>query len=277
MKRKSYDGTPSLYLVPTPIGNLEDITFRAVRILKEADVIFCEDTRETKELLSYFKIKSKLILCNEQNEDEIKASVIAYLKEGKMVALTTDRGTPVISDPGYRVVTHVINAGYNVIGLPGPTALIPALVVSGLPPAPFLFYGFLNSRVAKRDKELEALKRVSYTLIFYEAPHRLTNTLKAMYKIFGERKITIAREISKIHEEIYYGNLTTCLDEDLTIRGELVLIVEGKKENSYEHLSIVEHINLYIKEGHSEKEAIKLVAKDRDIAKSIVYKQYHMR
>ena len=230
MKRKSYDGTPSLYLVPTPIGNLEDITFRAVRILKEADVIFCEDTRETKELLSYFKIKSKLILCNEQNEDEIKASVIAYLKEGKMVALTTDRGTPVISDPGYRVVTHVINAGYNVIGLPGPTALIPALVVSGLPPAPFLFYGFLNSRVAKRDKELEALKRVSYTLIFYEAPHRLTNTLKAMYKIFGERKITIAREISKIHEEIYYGNLTTCLDEDLTIRGELVLIVEGKKK-----------------------------------------------
>ena len=233
--------------------------------------------KRNKELLSYFKIKSKLILCNEQNEDEIKASVIAYLKEGKMVALTTDRGTPVISDPGYRVVTHVINAGYNVIGLPGPTALIPALVVSGLPPAPFLFYGFLNSRVAKRDKELEALKRVSYTLIFYEAPHRLTNTLKAMYKIFGERKITIAREISKIHEEIYYGNLTTCLDEDLTIRGELVLIVEGKKENSYEHLSIVEHINLYIKEGHSEKEAIKLVAKDRDIAKSIVYKQYHMR
>jgi len=277
MKRKSYDGSPSLYLIPTPIGNMEDMTLRSIRILKEVEVIFCEDTRVAKKLLNYFKIKKTLISCNDYNEEKNIEIIMNYLSQNKDIALVSDRGTPVISDPGYKITASIIKAGYNVIGLPGSTALIPALIVSGLAPNPFLFYGFLSNKKNKKEKELEKLKWIEYTLIFYEAPHRLIDTLESIYKIFGNRKISISREISKKFEEIYYINLKEYLSEKINIKGEFVLVVGGSIEKKYNHLTVTEHINLYIKEGCKEKEAIKLVSKDRNIKKNIIYKEYHMR
>ena len=177
MSQKSYDGTPTLYIVPTPIGNMEDITFRAINILKEVDVIFSEDTRVTRELLKKFEIKKPLISSHLYNENKNQEKEIKYLEEGKNVAVVSDRGTPVISDPGYILVKEAIEKNYNVVCLPGATALIPALVMSGLGDGPFTFYGFLNSKESKRKKELENLKEMPYTIIFYEAPHRITKTL----------------------------------------------------------------------------------------------------
>ncbi len=277
MWRKSYDGSPSLYLIPTPIGNLDDITLRAIKLLQEVEVIFCEDTRVTGELLNYLNIKKKLISCNEQNENKIKETILEYLQQNKNIALVTDRGTPIISDPGYKIISYIIKEGYNVIGLPGPTALIPALIVSGIAPHPFLFYGFLNSKEVKKEKELEKLKSMEHTIIFYEAPHRIKNTLLKIKEILGNRKVSISREISKKFEEIFYGTVEESINENINLKGEFVIVVEGNNEKDYNHLTIIEHINLYIKEGYSEKEAIKKVANDRNIAKNIIYKEYHVR
>ncbi len=277
MKEKEINENPTLYLVPTPIGNMEDITLRSIRVLKEVEVIFCEDTRITRQLLKHFDIKKELIACNDHNEEKMKIMILGYLEQNKNIALVSDRGTPVVSDPGYKIVSYVVEKGYNVVGLPGATALIPALIVSGLPPNPFLFYGFLNNKVTKKQKELEKLKSIEYTIIFYEAPHRLLETLALINKIFGSRKISISREISKKFEEVYYTNSSQYINEKIKIKGEFVIVVEGSAEKIYDYLTIIEHVNLYIREGYSEKDAIKLVAKDRNIAKSLVYKKYHVR
>ena len=279
MSQKSYNKTPSLYLIPTPIGNLEDITIRAVNILNDVEVIFCEDTRVTLELLKFLKIKKKLIASHEHNEEKIKSQVIKYLNDGYNVGLVSDRGTPIISDPGYRIASFVIENNYNVIGLPGATAFVPALISSGINPYPFLFFGFLNSKDSKKNIELESLKRLNYTIIFYEAPHRLLKTLESILTVFGNRKIAICREISKKFEEIYRGNISDVIEQlSNTIKGEIVLIIEGASSiNNFDHLSVIEHINLYVKEGLSEKDAIKMVSKDRNINKSIIYKEYHRR
>ena len=183
MIQKSYDGSPTLYIVPTPIGNLEDITIRALNILKEVDVIFAEDTRTTKQLLNHFEINKKLISSHLYNENQNEEKELDYLREGKNIAVVSDRGTPVISDPGYILVKKAIEHGYNVVCLPGPTAVIPALVMSGLSGGPFTFYGFLNSKESKRKKELESLKMTPYPIAFYEAPHRLMKTLNNIYEI----------------------------------------------------------------------------------------------
>ena len=276
MSQISYNNTPTLYLIPTPIGNLDDITLRTIHVLKEVEVVFSEDTRVTALLLNHLNIKKKLISNHEYNERENKDKLLEYLKNGYSVGLVSDRGTPVISDPGYELAQVAIENNYNVVSLPGATALIPALTVSGIEPMPFLYYGFLNSKESKRKKELENLKNIKYTMIFYEAPHRITKTLEEMLEIFGNRKISISREITKKFEEVYRGTIQDVIEETKEIKGEIVIVVSGNKEEiSYDDLSIEDHVNLYIKNGLNSKEAIKKVAEDRNIKKSEVYNIYH--
>ena len=276
MSQISYNNTPTLYLIPTPIGNLDDITLRAIKILQEVEVIFSEDTRVTSLLLNHLNIKKKLISNHEYNEKNNADKLLEYLKNGYSVGLVSDRGTPVISDPGYDLAKAAIENNFNVVSLPGATALIPALTVSGIEPMPFLYYGFLNSKEGKRKKELENLKNVKYTMIFYEAPHRITKTLEEMLDIFGNRNISISREITKKFEEIYRGTIKEVIEETKEIKGEIVIVVSGNKEEiTFDDLSIEEHVNFYIKNGLNSKEAIKKVAEDRNVKKSDIYNIYH--
>ena len=278
MNQKSYNQENNLYLIPTPIGNLDDITVRSLNLLKEVDIVLCEDTRVTGSLLSKYGIKKKLISCHEYNEDKVKYEVVELLKEGKKIGLVTDQGSPIISDPGFNVVNEVIKNNLSVIGLPGATAFVPALISSGIFPSKFLFYGFLNAKDAKQVQELKTLKYFPYTLIFYEAPHRIKNTLNNMYQVFGDRKICLARELSKLYEEYIRGTISEVAEQVDSIKGEIVLIVEGNTQKvDYNDLDILEHVNLYIEDGLTEKDAIKKVAKERNVAKSIIYKEYHTR
>lgn len=277
MRQKSYDDSPSLYLIPTPVGNMEDITLRSINTLKMVDLLLCEDTRVTAELLHKLNIKKKLVHSDDHNEDSLKEMVLSKLQEGLNIGLVTDRGTPIISDPGYKIVEFVTRNGFNVISLPGPTAFVPALTMSGISPAPFLFYGFLNSKESKRIKELESLKKLPYTIIFYEAPHRISDMLKSLFQVIGNRKIALCREISKKYEEAIRGTIEEVLEIADTLKGEMVVVVEGNLEQEdFSTMSILEHINLYLEDGMSEKEAIKKVAVERGIPKSVVYKEYHI-
>lgn len=277
MRQKSYNDSPSLYLIPTPVGNMEDITLRAINVLKKVDFLLCEDTRITAELLNKLNIKKKLVHSDDHNEDSLKKMVLSKLQDGLNIGLVTDRGTPIISDPGYKIVEYVTKNGFNVISLPGPTAFVPALTMSGINPAPFLFYGFLNSKDSKRIKELESLKNLPYTIILYEAPHRITDMLKSLLSIFGNRQIALCREISKKYEEAIRGTIEDVLTVSDTLKGEMVVVVEGNLEQEdYSSLTILEHINLYLEDGMSDKEAIKKVAVERGIPKSVVYKEYHI-
>ena len=278
MIQRSYDDSASLYLIPTPIGNLDDITIRALNTIKQVDVLLCEDTRDTGLLLKKYDIRQNLISCHEYNEDKIIAKVLKYLEKSQNVGLVTDQGSPIISDPGYIISRAVIDAGYNVISLPGATAFVPALSMSGIEPYPFLFYGFLNAKDSKQKSELKSLKDLKYTLIFYESVHRMEKTLKNMLEVLGDRNIAICREISKIHEEICRDKISNVVQLVSQMKGEFVIVVEGNKEKTdYNDLDIVEHVKLYADDGMSEKEAIKLVAKERNVAKSVIYNEYHNR
>ena len=281
MSQKSFkDNKNALYLVPTPIGNMSDMTDTGLKTLQMCDIVLCEDTRVTGNLLSHFNIKKKLICSNEQTEDKLKEKVAGYLDDGLNIALVTDRGTPIISDPGYKIVAYLVSKGYNVIGLAGPTAFVPALIASGIDPQPFMFYGFLSAKESKRKKELELLKDFKYTMIFYEAPHRIVQMLNVLEEVFGNRRISVSREISKLFEEIYRGSILEVIKEleKESIKGEFVIVVEGnKKEDNYSNMTIDEHINIYLDDGYSEKEAIKMVAIDRGVKKSEIYKYYHTR
>ena len=213
---------------------------------------------------------------NDHNEEKNFNLVVNALSEGKNVGLVSDRGTPVISDPGYNIAKKVIEKGYNVVGLPGATALIPALITSGIEPLPFLFYGFLNSKDSKLRKELEEIKKYKHTIIFYEAPHRINKTLENMKNILGDRKISISREISKRYEEIYRGNITDVMLELQEPKGEFVIVIEGNKEEDvYDDLSIEKQVELYESDGMSKMEAIKKVAKLRKVPKSEIYNLIH--
>ena len=248
------------------------------RSLKSVDVILCEDTRESSKLLNYYGIKKKLMSCHEYNEDKIKDEVISLLKQGKNIGLITDQGSPVVSDPGYVIARHVINHQFNVISLPGATAFVPALTSSGISPSPFLFYGFLQTKEEKIRKELTSLKQLPYTLIFYESPHRLIKTLTIMTEVLGNRTISIHREISKLHEEVIRGKIQELLEGTIELKGEFVLIVDGNHEQTdYSSLSVFDHVCLYLEDGLSEKEAIKVVAKERNVAKSVIYQEYHQQ
>ena len=278
MSQKSYNDTPTLYLIPTPIGNLEDITLRSIKILSEVDVILSEDTRVTAELLNHLKIKKKLIASHRHNEKKNQETVLNYLKNGQNVGLVSDRGTPIISDPGYEITKYIISQNYNVVALPGATALIPALITSGLTPQPFTFFGFLDSKESKRKEQLDTLKNVKSTLIFYEAPHRLLATLENIKNVLGDRNISISREITKKFEEIFRGSIAEIIPLVKNIKGEIVIVVDGDKSAiNYTEISVEEHINFYLNQGKELKEAMKLVAKMRKTTKSEIYKEHIKR
>ena len=278
MIQKSYNDTATLFLIPTPIGNLDDITVRALNVLKMVDVILCEDTRNTGILLQNYNIHKKLVSCHEYNEENMIESIILMLEKGQNVGLVTDQGTPIISDPGYVIARGVMEASYNVVSLPGATAFVPALTVSGISPSPFLFYGFLNAKKEKQKKELQSLKNFKYTLIFYESVHRIKETLENMLEVFGNRRISLCRELSKIHEEVVRDTIENLIPIVDSMRGEFVLVVEGNQEVvDYSHLDVMEHIQMYLEDGMTEKEAIKLVALERHTPKSVIYNEYHSR
>lgn len=275
MLQNSYDGKPTLYLISTPIGNLDDITYRSVKILNDVDVIFSEDTRVTLNLLNYLGINKKLIALHEHNEDIAKEKVLEYLKNGNNIALVTDRGTPIISDPGYKTVKYITDNNYNVVALPGPTAFVPALITSGLAPQPFLFYGFLDSKDSLKRSELERLSDEEETIIFYEAPHRIIRTLNMMLDIFGDRNISISREISKKFETIYRGKISDVINI-IPEKGEFVIIVDGVKDKIVDNnITIKNAVDNYIRTGFDVMTSIKKVAKDRNVPKNVIYKEYH--
>ncbi len=278
LKQKSYDEKPTLFLIATPIGNMDDITYRAIETLRNVSVIFAEDTRITNQLLTKFQIKNKLIASHQYNEKENIEKLLNYLSNNENVGLVTDRGTPIISDPGYYLAKAAIENSYNVVSIPGATAFVSALITSNIEPLPFTFLGFLNSKSSKRKKELENLKNYNTTLIFYESPHRIIETLNDMLEILGNRNCSISREITKKFEEIYRGSISEIVSEIDVLKGEFVIVVEGNKNvNQFSNLTIIEHVNLYIKEGLDVKEAIKKVAKDRQLNKNEVYSEYHKR
>ena len=266
-----------LYLVATPIGNLEDITYRALRILGEVDLIAAEDTRHTLKLLNHFNIQKPMISYYEHNIRERGEKIIARIKEGENVALVSDAGTPAISDPGEDLVRLCIEAGIKVSPVPGAVAGINALVCSGISTKRFSFEGFLSVNKKSRIDHLESVKDSTYTLIFYEAPHKLLNTLKDMLKHFGNRRITVARELTKKFEQFLYTDLEDAIKyfEENQPKGEFVLIIEGadntEKESPFDNMSVLEHINYYIEAGFDKKEAMKKVATDRNISKRDVY------
>ena len=275
MSQKSYNGSPTLYLIPTPIGNLEDITIRAINILKDVSVIFSEDTRETLKLLKAYDIENKLIAYHKFNEDTAYLKILEYLDNGENVALVSDRGTPSVSDPGYVATYKIIEKGYNIVCLPGATAFTPALVMSGINPNRFYFYGFLDNKKSAKRKQLESLKLFEDSIIFYESPFRIKETLTLIEEILGDRNISISREISKKHEEVYRGKVSDVLDEVLE-KGEFVIVVEGNKEKiNFDDISIMDHIKILLSTGKTEKEAIKEVAKLHNLEKNKVYMEYH--
>lgn len=279
MWQKNYDGSPCLYLIPTPIGNMDDMTYRAVKTLESVDILFSEDTRVTLQLLQHFNIHKKLIALHDHNEDIVKDKVLEYLKNGMSVGIVTDRGTPIISDPGYKTVKYVSENGFNVVGLPGANAFVPALIVSGIAPQPFTFYGFLDSKDSKKEKELRSLKDVSNTIIFYEAPHRILKTMKIILEIFGDRVVSLSREISKKFESVYRGKISDLIPTLENIKGEFVIVVSGNDgtyfENNDTEIDIVSKINSYIDDGMDTMSAIKRVSKERKMKKSDVYSMYH--
>jgi len=272
----------SLYLVATPIGNLEDITLRALRILKEVDLIACEDTRHTAKLLTRYGITTPRKSCHEFNEESRAAELVQMMREGKNIALVGDAGTPLVSDPGYKVVSACRMEGIAVVPVPGACAAVSALSASGLPSDCFFFAGFLPSRAAPRRRRLEELAGIPATLIIYEAPHRLVGSLKDMAAVLGPRRAALGREITKIHEEFLCGTLDeiiNTLGERPEIRGEITVIIEsggGKRAEENAPVfseSICEHLKEEIKKsGLPRNEALKAVARARGVSRRDAYK-----
>lgn len=279
------DGKAALYLVPTPIGNLEDITLRALKILQNVDMIAAEDTRNTRKLLTHFAIQTPIMSYHEHNKKTGGEKIIRLLSEGNTIALVSDAGMPAISDPGYELIQDVIRNGFPVIAIPGANAALTALVASGIQPQPFYFHGFLPRKKQEREKMLDELKGMPATMIFYEAPHRLKETLEAMFQTWGDRKIVLARELTKKFEEYLRGNLSEALEwvKKETVRGEFCLIVEGAAAGENEELalwwrslSVKEHVQYYIEKGEPVKEAIKKTAKERGMNRREVYRIFHI-
>ena len=273
MIQKSYEKSDygNLYLIPTPIGNLEDITFRAINTLKNVDIVFAEDTREAYNLLKYYNISKKIESCHKYTEMKHKDKIINILKSGKNIGYVTDRGTPLISDPGNVIVDEAIKNNINVISLPGSTAVIPALNMSGLSNERFLFYGFLNTKKSQMIKELTELKNIKYTLVFYESPYRILDTLKTIKEVFGNRKASIVREISKLYEEIIRDDIDNLIEKCDKIKGEIVIVVEGNKNIQDENIDYLKEINELIEKGNTKSTAVKLVAESHNISKNKLY------
>ncbi|GKU85034.1 16S rRNA (cytidine(1402)-2'-O)-methyltransferase [Niallia sp. NCCP-28] len=284
-QQKSYkEDKGALYLIPTPIGNLEDMSFRAVRMLKEANIIAAEDTRNTKKLCNYFDIPTSIVSYHEHNKETSGRKLLEELEGGKTVALVSDAGMPTIADPGYELVVAAVEKKIAVIPLPGANAALTALIASGLPTHPFFFYGFLNRQKKEKKKELTFLKGIQGTILLYESPHRLKETLTIMYDILGNRNICLCRELTKIYEEFIRGTIEEVLEwaEKEEVRGEFCIVIEKgdqikSEEEWWKGLGVVEHVQFYIEEkGFIAKEAIKKTAVDRGIQKREVYQQYHI-
>lgn len=262
-----------LYLVATPIGNLSDMTYRAVDILKSVDKIYAEDTRNSIFLLQHFNIATKLESYHEYNQDIKTDSIIEELKKGMKIAIISDAGLPIISDPGYKIVKAASELNIAISTIPGASAGISALIASGIAPMPYTFYGFLDSKKTKRINELNSLKYVDHTIIFYEAPHRIFETLADILEVFGDRSSVIARELTKTYEEYIRGSVSELLKLD-SIKGEIVLIVEGYKEVT----EAIDNPNIKIDElislGYKPNEAIKEVAKLFNLDRKDLYKEY---
>lgn len=280
-----YEKGPCLYLVATPIGNLEDITMRAIRILKEADYIAAEDTRNTKKLCNYFEIDTPLISYHDHNQEVGGEKLLQLLRDGKTIALVSDAGLPAISDPGADIAMKAIQEDFAVVPLPGANAAITALIASGLPTQPFYFHGFLSRYKKERREGLETLRNKQETILFYEAPHRLKEMLKDVQLVLGNRQIVLARELTKKFEEFIRGTVEEALEWANTneVRGEFVVIIEGTQEKIveeaaiWEALSIKEHVQqLMDEQAMSSKEAIKEVSKLRKLSKREVYQEYHI-
>lgn len=274
MIQKSYKSEKGiLYIVPTPIGNMNDITLRAINTLESVDLIFAEDTRVTKLLLNHFNISKKIISCHKFNEMKASALLIKELELGKNVALVSDRGTPLISDPGYIIVGEVIKANYNVVALPGPSAFLPALNMSGIQSDKFLFYGFLDKKEMVSEKELRMLNDINFTIVLYETPHRLDKTLRKILKILGNRHISISREISKVFEEVFRGSVNEAIEQFNDVKGEIVIVIEKAKRSVNYDEAIVE-VKKLVEKGISSKEAIKEISKNCEISKNVLYNMY---
>ena len=273
MIQKSYDNSKygKLYLIPTPIGNLEDITYRAISTLKEVDIVYAEDTRETIKLLKNFDISKKVESCHKYTDMMHKDKIVDILKSGKNIGYVTDRGTPLISDPGNVIVDNCIENGITVIALPGPNAILPAINMSGLSNEKFLFYGFLNSKNTIAKKELMDLKDIKQTLIFYESPYRIKETLKLIENVLGNRKAAIVREISKLYEEVIRDNIANLIKMVENIKGEIVLVVEGNKEEKVDNLDYQELVNNLIEKGYTKRDAVREIADKYNISKNKLY------
>ena len=277
MEKEIKNGT--LYIVATPIGNLEDITLRAIRILKEADLIAAEDTRHTLKLLNHLEISKPLISYHRHNEDVKSDVLIEKLQEGKNIALVSDAGTPGICDPGEEIIKKCIELEINVVPIPGACAMINSLICSGIDTKEFTFLGFLPLNKKSRKNKLEEIEKANKTIIIYEAPHKLETTLKDLKQVLNkDRKIVLAREITKIHEEFIRGNIDDLIEKIQDIKGEIVLIIEGNsdisEENELNNLSIEEHYKFYENQGFSKKDIIKKIAKDRNVNKNEVYQKF---
>lgn len=269
-----------LYIVATPIGNLEDITLRAINVLKEVDFIIAEDTRHSLKLLNHLEISKPLISYHRHNEENKTEDILNKIEEGKNIALISDAGTPVISDPGEFIVKEAIEREIEVIPIPGACAIITALMAAGVNTRNFTFYGFLSLNKKIRTKELEQIKDNNNTIILYEAPHKIKNTMQDLENYVDDRKIVIARELTKIHEEFIRGTIDEIKDKLQNPKGEYVIIIDKNEnineneENKLRELSIEEHYKYYEKMGLEKKEIIKKIAKDRQVAKNEIYKQF---
>ncbi|MCI8637121.1 MAG: 16S rRNA (cytidine(1402)-2'-O)-methyltransferase [Clostridia bacterium] len=267
-----------LYIVATPIGNLEDITLRAINVLKNVDLIAAEDTRHTLKLLNHFEISKPLISNHRHNEDEKTNILIEKLKEGLDIALVSDAGTPGICDPGEAIIKKCIEEQIEVIPIPGACAMINALIASGIDTKEFVFLGFLPLNKKTRKEKLEEIKASKKTIILYEAPHKLLSTLKDLKEILENRQVVLARELTKIHEEFIRGNIEEIIKVSENLKGEMVLIIEKnnkiEEKNNFENLTLEEHYKLYENQGLQKKEIIKKIAKDRGLNKNEIYQKF---
>lgn len=274
-RQKSFEnGRPTLYLVPTPIGNLNEMNPRAIDILKQVDVIACEDTRTSGQLLKHFDIHNRLIAYHNFNEESSANGIMDLLKEGKDIALISDAGYPLINDPGQKIVSIATEAGFNVVPVSGPSAFLNALVASGLVAQPFIFIGFLPQSHSDRVKKLKEYQNYPMTMIFYEAPHRIEKCLKDCLEVFGDRKMTLARELTKMHEEFLRGSITEILDIIDELRGEMVIVMDGNHEEPSQAIDmsdVIRMVNESIEAGMSTRDAIKDIASKTGIKKNKIY------
>ncbi len=273
-RQKSFEnGRPTLFLVPTPIGNLSEFSPRAIETLQSVDVIACEDTRTSGQLLKHFDIHARLIAYHNFNEEASCKGILSLLEQGNNVALISDAGYPLINDPGQKIVSAASNEGYNVVPISGPSAFLNALVASGQIVQPFIFIGFLPQSHGERMKKLQAYKDYPMTMLFYEAPHRIEKCLKDCLEVFGDRQMTLARELTKLHEEFIRGSISEVLEIVPELKGEMVVVVEGNQnDHRVVDLSLaMEMVNRAISQGMSTKDAIKEVASQTGIAKNKIY------